>query len=77
MFVGYRVQELFGGETLKATAVGRTPAVEGTMTVSGTWVTPVEITADMTQLKSDKAPATGRSRPGASRPTTSRRPRSS
>jgi polyisoprenoid-binding protein YceI len=56
VFVGYRVQELFGGETLKATAVGRTPGVEGTMTVSGSEVTAVEVTADMTRLKSDKAP---------------------
>ena len=59
MFVGYRVQELFGGETIKVTAVGRTPAVEGTMTISGTQVTAVDITADMTQLKSDKAPRDG------------------
>ncbi len=59
VFVGYRVQELFGGETIKVTAVGRTPAVEGTMTVSGTQVTAVDITADMTQLKSDKAPRDG------------------
>jgi len=59
VFVGYRVQELFGGETLKATAVGRTPAVDGTMTVAGNQVTAVEITADMTQLKSDKAPRDG------------------
>ncbi|MGZ4730372.1 MAG: YceI family protein [Acidimicrobiales bacterium] len=59
VFVGYRVQELFGGETIKATAVGRTPGVDGTMTVSGTQVTAVEITADMTALKSDKAPRDG------------------
>jgi polyisoprenoid-binding protein YceI len=59
VFVGYRVQELFGGDTLKKTAVGRTPGVEGTMTVSGTQVTAVEITADMTQLKSDRAPRDG------------------
>ncbi len=56
VFVGYRVQELFGGETIKATAVGRTAGVEGTMTVSGTQVTAVDITADMTALKSDKSP---------------------
>ena len=29
VFVGYRVQELFGGETIKVTAVGRTPARRG------------------------------------------------
>jgi polyisoprenoid-binding protein YceI len=59
VFVGYRVQELFGGETLKATAVGRTAAVEGTLTVSGNQITAAEISADMTQLKSDKAPRDG------------------
>jgi polyisoprenoid-binding protein YceI len=55
VFVGYRVQELFGGDTIKKTAVGRTPGVEGTLTVSGTTVTEATITADMTQLKSDRS----------------------
>src|SRR3954462_15765815 len=32
-FVGYRVQELFAGDTLKKTAVGRPPAVDGSITV--------------------------------------------
>jgi len=59
VFAGYRVQELFGGETIKVTAVGRTPGVDGTMTISGTQVTVVDISADMTQLKSDKAPRDG------------------
>jgi polyisoprenoid-binding protein YceI len=59
VFVGYRVSELFGGETIKVTAVGRTPGVEGTLTVSGSEITAAEITADMTQLKSDKAPRDG------------------
>ena len=59
VFAGYRVQELFGGETIKVTAVGRTPGVDGTMTISGTQVTFVDISADMTQLKSDKAPRDG------------------
>ena len=34
-FVGYRIEELFGGETIKKTAVGRTPDVTGSMTVAG------------------------------------------
>jgi polyisoprenoid-binding protein YceI len=59
VFVGYRVLELFGGETLKATAVGRTAAVDGTMTVSGNQITAAQITADVTQLKSDKSPRDG------------------
>lgn len=53
VFVGYRVQELFGSETIKKTAVGRTAAVTGTLTVAGDQVTVVTVEADMTQLKSD------------------------
>lgn len=55
VFVGYRVQEVFAGETIKKTAAGRTPAVTGTLTISGTTVTAAEITADVSQLKSDRA----------------------
>jgi len=55
VFVGYRVQELFGGSTIKITAVGRTPAVTGTMTIAGTQITAAEISADVTKLTSDKS----------------------
>ena len=51
-FVGYRIQEelaTVGGNE----AVGRTPNVSGTLTIAGTTVTAVEITADMTALQSD------------------------
>ena len=51
-FVGYRVQEQLasiGGNT----AVGRTPAVSGSLTIAGTKVTAVTIQADLTGLKSD------------------------
>ena len=51
-FVGYRVQEQLvgvGGHT----AVGRTPKVTGSMTLAGTVVSNVQITADMTALASD------------------------
>ena len=51
-FVGYRVQEQLAGIGGN-TAVGRTSAVTGTLTIAGTSVTDVEITADLTQLKSD------------------------
>jgi polyisoprenoid-binding protein YceI len=54
VFVGYRVQELFANETLKKTAVGRTPAVDGTVTIEGAKVTEGEFTADLTQLDSDQ-----------------------
>jgi polyisoprenoid-binding protein YceI len=51
-FVGYRVQEQLA--TLGAhTAVGRTPDVSGTLTLAGPSVTAVEVTADLTSLKSD------------------------
>jgi len=55
VFVGYRMQELFGGETIKKTAVGRTAAVTGTMTIDGNQITAASITGDVTQLKSDQA----------------------
>ena len=51
-FVGYRVNETLGSIG-KTTAVGRTPDVTGTMTVSGTAITAVEMTADLTTLRSD------------------------
>jgi polyisoprenoid-binding protein YceI len=54
VFVGYRIQELFGGDTIKKTATGRTAVVAGTMTVQGSQITAVEITADVEQLKSDE-----------------------
>lgn len=54
VFVGYRILELFGGDTVKKEAVGRTTAVSGTMTIAGTQVTAVDISADVTSLKSDR-----------------------
>jgi polyisoprenoid-binding protein YceI len=51
-FVGYRVQEQLasiGGNT----AVGRTSSVTGSLTLEGTAITSVEMTADLTTLKSD------------------------
>lgn len=54
VFVGYRVEELFAGNTIKSTAVGRTPAVTGTMTITGGQVTAVDVVADVQQLTSDQ-----------------------
>jgi polyisoprenoid-binding protein YceI len=53
-FVGYRVAEQLAnvGAT---TAVGRTPKVSGTLTVSGASITAVSITADLTALQSDRS----------------------
>ena len=54
-FVGYHIQEIFTPSVVKVTAEGFTPAVEGTMTVAGTSISDVQVKADMTKLKSDKA----------------------
>jgi polyisoprenoid-binding protein YceI len=54
-FVGYRIQELFAGASVKRTAAGRTSEVEGTMTVRGRTIPAAEITADLTALESDQA----------------------
>ena len=53
-FVGYRIEELFGGETIKKTAVGRTPDVTGSMTVDASTISDVSIEADLTTLASDR-----------------------
>jgi polyisoprenoid-binding protein YceI len=51
-FVGYRVKETLASLGAN-TAVGRTPEVSGSITLSGTNVTAAEFTADLTGLKSD------------------------
>jgi polyisoprenoid-binding protein YceI len=51
-FVGYRVQEQLANIGAN-TAVGRTPNVSGTLTISGTQLTAVAISADLTALQSD------------------------
>jgi polyisoprenoid-binding protein YceI len=55
VFAGYRIEELFGGETVKKTAVGRTRSVTGTMEIAGGVVTSARVTADLTALTSDSA----------------------
>jgi polyisoprenoid-binding protein YceI len=50
---GYRVKEILFGQS--HTAVGRTSAVTGTMTVSGTSVTAGEFSADLTKVSSDQS----------------------
>ena len=54
VFVGYRIQELFGGQTIEKTATGRTPAVEGSIVVEGATIPSATFTADLTQLASDE-----------------------
>lgn len=51
-YVGYRVDETFTNQQAN-TAVGRTPNVTGTLTLEGSTITAVDVTADMTSLRSD------------------------
>ncbi len=53
-WVGYRVQEQLAGVG-GHTAVGRTPKVTGSLTLAGSTVSAVSITADLTVLASDSA----------------------
>jgi polyisoprenoid-binding protein YceI len=60
-WAGYRVQEQLvgvGGHT----AVGRTPKVSGSMTLTGSTVTDVQVTADLTALASDDSSRDGQLR---------------
>jgi len=60
-FVGYRVNENLA-QVGSATAVGRTPKVSGSLTFSGTTISAVKITADLTTLQSDKSMRDGQLR---------------
>ena len=51
-FVGYRVNETFTDQRANE-AVGRTPEVSGSLTLDGTTISAVEVTADLTALQSD------------------------
>ncbi len=53
-FVGFRVHEQLSGIG-STTAVGRTPAVSGTITIDGTKLTAANITADMTALTTNNS----------------------
>ena len=55
--VGFRIQETFVGGVAKHTAVGRTPAVTGAMTIAGTEVTAADITADLGAIGFTDTPA--------------------
>jgi polyisoprenoid-binding protein YceI len=60
-FVGYRVDETFADNRAN-TAVGRTPALAGSLVLDGTSITAVEVTADLTRLQSDDDRRDGRLR---------------
>lgn len=62
-FVGYRVREQLSILPAPSDAVGRTTAVDGQLEVSGLQITAVDVTADMTQLTSDKSMRDERLRP--------------
>ncbi len=51
-WVGYRVDETLAGNRAN-TAVGRTPDVTGTLALSGTMISSVEVTANVQTLQSD------------------------
>ena len=53
-FVGYRVQEQLA-TVGAAEAVGRTSNVTGSLTIDGTTISAVDMTADLTTLQSDEA----------------------
>src|SRR5471030_439347 len=47
VYVGYRITEVFRGDVIHKTAVGRTPAVSGTLKIVGDSVTVTSVTAQM------------------------------
>jgi polyisoprenoid-binding protein YceI len=55
VFVGYRIKEVFAGDTIRKDAAGRSPIVDGTMTIEGNKVTAASVTADLRELKSNRA----------------------
>jgi polyisoprenoid-binding protein YceI len=54
VFVGYRIEERFGGETVTKTAVGRSGSVEGQVVVEQQAVTDVSVVAQLDELRSDR-----------------------
>jgi polyisoprenoid-binding protein YceI len=61
-FVGYRVTEKLFANITESTATGRTDNVTGTMTIDGTTVKDVTVTADLRDLTSDNSFRDGRIR---------------
>ena len=61
-FVGYRVTEKLIANVAQTTATGRTHNVTGTITIDGTTISDVTITADLRDLTSDQSFRDGRIR---------------
>lgn len=59
-FVGYRVTEKLVANVVESTATGRTDNVTGTLTIDGTTVSDVTVTADLRDLESDNSFRDGR-----------------
>ena len=55
VYLGYRMTEKFAGDVIHKAAVGRTPAVTGTMTIAGNRVSAVQVAGQMQQLTSDRS----------------------
>jgi polyisoprenoid-binding protein YceI len=55
VYVGYRIKETFAGDTVKKDAVGRTPAVTGSLVVGDNEVESASVTADLRELESNRA----------------------
>ena len=53
-FVQYRVKEQFAGAVIETDATGRTDDVTGTMTINGSTINGVEVSADLSTLTSDR-----------------------
>ena len=54
-FVGFRIQEVLARGIGEVTAVGRTPLVDGTLNFIEGSLTKAEITADLTELRTDRS----------------------
>ena len=54
-FVGFRIQEVLARGIGEVTAVGRTPRVDGTLNFVGGSLVKAEITADLTELRTDRS----------------------
>jgi polyisoprenoid-binding protein YceI len=61
-FVGYRVTEKLFANVAQTTATGRTNNVTGTLTIAGTTINDVTVTADLRSLTSDSSLRDGRIR---------------
>jgi len=54
VFVGYRIDEQFGGDTLSRTVVGRTAEVTGSLVLDDGELTEATVEADLSALESDE-----------------------